>query len=124
MPCVESLQIAYCVNGRNASIPGYCCHRSVFCDCHRNMGHFLFSVERIRRFVNVHLLCIVSNVSSKERKYSGPRELLRSEISFSRTCNIPKQWKLHCKQGAISMKCVVCSYFDKIAYLLYISQSL
>jgi len=27
------------------------------------------------------------------RKYSGPPELLRSEISFSRTCNIPKQWK-------------------------------
>jgi len=27
------------------------------------------------------------------RKYSGPAELLRSEISFSRTCNIAKQWK-------------------------------
>jgi len=27
------------------------------------------------------------------RKYPGPPELLRSEISFSRTCNIAKQWK-------------------------------
>ena len=65
------------------------------CDCYRNMGHFLCSVERIKSFVNVHLHCIVSNVPSKGRKYPGPPELLRSEISFSRTCtcNIPKQWK-------------------------------
>jgi len=28
MPCVENLQIAYCVNRRN--IPGDCCQRSVF----------------------------------------------------------------------------------------------
>ena len=55
--------------------------------------HFLYSVERIKRFVNVHLHWIVSNVPSKVHKYSGPPELLRSEISFSRTCNIPKQWK-------------------------------
>jgi len=44
------------------------------------MGHFLCSVERIKRFVNVHLHCIVNNVLSKGRKYSGPPELLRSEI--------------------------------------------
>jgi len=93
MPCIENLQIAYCVNCRNTNIPGYCCQQSVFCDCYRNMGHFLCSVERIKRFVNVHLHCIVSNVPSKGRKYSGPPELLRSEISFSRICNISKQWK-------------------------------
>jgi len=58
MPCVENLQIAYCANCRNADIPGYCCQRSVFCYCYRNMGHFLCSVERIKRFVNVHLHCI------------------------------------------------------------------
>ena len=62
MPCVENLQITYCVNCRNTNIPGYYCQRSVFCDCYRNMGHFLCSIERIKRFVNVHLHCIVSNV--------------------------------------------------------------
>jgi len=124
MPCVENLQIAYCVNCRNTDIPGYCCQRSVFCDCYRNTGHFLCSVERIKRFVNVHLHCIVSSVPSMVRRYSGPPELLRSEISFSRTCNIPKQWKLHRKQGAIWMKCVFCSYIDKIVYLICNSQSL
>jgi len=98
---VENLQIAHCVNCRNTNIRGCCCQRSVFCDCYRNMGHFLCNVERIKRFVNVHLYCIVSNVPYKVRKYSGPPELLRSEISFPRTCNIPKQWKLHRKQGAV-----------------------
>ena len=107
-----------------ATVPGYCCQWNVFCDCNRNTGHFLCSIERIKRFLNVHLHCIVSNVHYKVRKYSGPPELLRNEISFSRTCNIPKQWKLHRKQGAIWMKCVFCSYFDKIVYLICNSQSL
>ena len=124
IPCFENRQIAYCVNCRNANIPGYCWQRSVFCDCYRNMGHFLFFVERIKRLVNVHLHCIVSNVASKVRKYSWPPELLRSEISFSRTCNIPKQWKLPRRQGAIWMKCVFCTNFDKIVYLICNSQSL
>ena len=108
MPCVEILQIAHCVNCRNTNITCYYCQRSVFCDCYHNMGNFLCSVEKIKRFVNVQLHCIVSNVHSKVRKYSIPPELLRSEseISFSRTCSIPKQGKLHRKQGAISMKCV------------------
>jgi len=51
------------------------------------------------------LHCIVSNVPYKVGKYSGPPELLRSEISFSRTCNIRKQCKLHRKQGVIRMEC-------------------
>jgi len=90
IPCVQNLQITYCVNCHKANIPGYCCQRSVFNDCYRNMGHFLCSVERIKSFVNVHLHCIVSNVPFKGHKYPGPPEQLRSEISFSRTCNIPK----------------------------------
>jgi len=65
MPCVENLQITYCVHCRNTNTLGYRCQRSVFCDCYRNMGHFLCSVERIKRFVNVHLHCIVSNVTSE-----------------------------------------------------------
>jgi len=124
MPCVGNLQIAHYVNCCNTILPGYCCQRNVFCDCYRNMGHFICSVERIKRFMNLHLYCIVSNVPYKVRKYSGPPELLRNEISFSRTCNIPKQWKLHQKEGAIWMKCVFCSYFDKIVYLIRNSQSL
>jgi len=106
MPCVENLQITYRVNCRNTTIPGYCCQRSVFCDCYRNMRHFLCSVERIRSFVNVHLHCIVSNVSSKARNYSGPPELLRSEISFSRTCNIPKQWKSTQTRSYLNDMCI------------------
>jgi len=31
-----------------------------FCDCYRNMGHFLCSIERIMRFVNAHLHCVVA----------------------------------------------------------------
>jgi len=46
------------------------------------MGHFLCSVERIKRFVNVHLHCIVSNVSSKVRKYSGSLELFTQSHSL------------------------------------------
>ena len=61
-------------------------------------------VARIKRFVNVLLHCIVSNVPSKGRKYSGPPEVLRSEILFSRTCNIPKQWKLPRKQWKLPRK--------------------
>jgi len=122
MLCVENLQIAYCVYRRNTNIPGYCCQRSGFCDCYHNMGHFLCSVERIKRLVNVHLHCIVSNVPSKGRKYSGSPELLRSEISFSRTCNIPKQWKSTQTRSYLN-EMLFCSYFDKIVYLLYNSQS-
>jgi len=28
-----------------------------FCDCCRNIGHFLYDVERVKHFVNVHLHC-------------------------------------------------------------------
>jgi len=117
MACVENLLIAYCGNCHNTNIPGYCCQRSVFiCDCYRNMEHFLCSVEKIKRFVKVHLHCIVSNVHRKVRKYSGPPEPLRSEISFLPTCNIPKQWKLHWKQGAFEWN----MYFVLIFIRLYI----
>jgi len=76
----------YGVSCRNTNIPGYCYQRNVFfVILTSNTGYFLCSVEMIRRFVNVHLHCIVSNVPSKVRKYSGPPELFRSEISFSRT---------------------------------------
>jgi len=123
-PYVENLQIVHYVNRLNTVIPGYYWQPNVFCCCYRNMGHFRCSVERIKDFLNLHLHCIVNNVPYKVRKYSGPPELLLNEISFLRTCNIPKQWKLHRKQGAIWMKCVFCSYFDKIVYLIRNSQSL
>jgi len=123
MPCVENLQITYCVNCHNTNIPGYCCKRSFFRDCYRIMGHFLCSVERIKSFVKVRLSCIVSNVPSKGHKYPGPPELLRSEISFSCTCNIPKQWK-STQTKSIWMKCVFCSYFDKIYYIIKVCNSL
>jgi len=86
------------------------------------MLHFRCSVEWIKRFLNIHLHCIVGNVPNNVRKYSGPPELLCSEISFSHPWNIPKQWKLHRQQGAVWMKCVLCSYFYKIVYLICNSQ--
>jgi len=121
MPCVKCLQIGYCVNFRIVILIYLviATNEAFFCDCYRNTGHFLCSVERIKRFVNVHLHCIVSNVPSKGRKYSGPPELLRSEFSFSRTCNISKQWKLHRKQGAIWMKCVFFRSLIRL-YIYYI----
>ena len=94
----------YC---RNTNIPGYFCQRSVFCDCYCNMGHFLCSVERIKRFVNVHLHCIVSNVPSKGCKYQGRPELLRSEISFSRTCNISMQYKSTQTRSYLNELCIL-----------------
>jgi len=65
MPCVGNLQIAHYINCRNTIIPGYCCQRNVFCDCYRNMGHFLCIAERKKRFLNLHLYCIVSNVPER-----------------------------------------------------------
>jgi len=62
-------------------------------------------------------------IRSMVRKYSGPPELLRSEISFSHTCSIPKQWKSTQTRSYLD-ETLFCSYFDKIVYLLYNSQSL
>ena len=33
-----------------------------FCDCSHNMGHFLWRVERVKCFVNIHLRCIYSSL--------------------------------------------------------------
>jgi len=55
--------LTYCVN--YCSIPGCWVSLSkkrIFCDCYRNMGRFLCGVERVKRFVNVHLHCIISNL--------------------------------------------------------------
>ena len=57
MLCVEFLQIGYCVNCRIVILIylAIAANEAFVCDCYRNMGHFLCSVERIKRFVNVHL---------------------------------------------------------------------
>ena len=61
MPCVENLQIAYCVKYRN--IPGVLLlTKGIFCGCYRKVEHLLCGLERVLRFVNVHLHCIVSNL--------------------------------------------------------------
>ena len=67
MSCVENLQIAYCVNCRILiliCLP-FAPNEAFFGDCYRSMRHFLCGVERIKRFVNVYLHCIVSNVPSE-----------------------------------------------------------
>jgi len=114
MPCVENLQIAYSVNCRNTNIPGYCCQQSVFCDCCRNTGHFLCSVERIKRFV-VHLRCIVSNIPSEcantqDHQYCCAVKS-HSRVLATLQCNEEAR-----KQEAICMKCC----FVRILIRLYI----
>jgi len=115
MSCFENLQIAYCVSCRNTNIPSYWCQRSVFCDCYRNMGHFLCSVERIKRFVNVHLHCIVSNVPSDcantqdHQNCCGVKSHSRVHATFQRNGKTRKQ-------EAMWMKC----YFVRILIRLYI----
>jgi len=46
------------------------------------MGHFLCGVERLKRFVNVHLHCIVSNLKriSKISTLSSVEKFLRTPV--------------------------------------------
>ena len=114
MPGVENLQIAYCVNC-NTNIPGYCCQRSVFCDCYRNTGHFLCSVERIKRFVNGHFHCIVSNVPSECANTQDHQNCWVVKSHSRALATIQSNGKTR-KQEAIWMKC----YFVRIFIRLYI----
>jgi len=82
-------------------------NEACFGDRYRDLGHFVCSVERIKRFANVHLHCIFSN---------DPSECASSEISFSRTYNIPKQRKSTQTISYLN-ETLFCSYFDKIVYL-------
>jgi len=67
---------------RNTNIPGYCCQRSAFWDCYRNMGHFLCSVERTKRFVNVHLHCIVfRDWRCLQSSFEDVFSLLKTEVT-------------------------------------------
>ena len=115
MSCVENLQIAYGVNCRNTNIPGYCCQQSVFCDCYRNTGNFLCSVERIKRFVNVHLHCIVSNIPSECAK-TQDHQYFCAVKSHSRVLATFQSNGNARRQEAIWMKC----YFVRILIRLYI----
>ena len=122
MPCVENLQIACCVTCRNTNISGYCCQRF---NCYRNMGHFLCIVERIKRFVNVHLHCIISNVLSECANTQDHQNCcaVQSHSRVLATFQTPKQWK-NTQTRSYLNEMLFCSYFDKIIYLLYNSQSL
>jgi len=115
MPCVKNLQIAYCVKCHNTNIHGYCCQRTVFCDCYRNMGHFLCSVERIKRFVNVHLHCIVSNVPSEWANTQDHQNCCAVKSHSRALATFQSDGKAR-KQEAIWMKC----YFVRILIRLYI----
>jgi len=118
IPCLENLQIAYCVNCRNTNIPGYCCQRSVFCDCYRNMGHILCSVERIKSLWTP--ICIASPAMfplrcANTQDHQNCCALKSHSCALATSQSNGKAWK----QEAIWMKCVFCSHFDKIVYLLY-----
>jgi len=72
--------LAYCVNC--CSIPGCWVSlptKRIFCDCYRNMGRFLCGEERVKRFVNVHLHCITSNLKI-----------------ISKMSTLPLHWKNFC----------------------------
>jgi len=115
MPCVENLQIAYYVTCRNTNIPGYCCQQGVFCDCYRNIGHFLCSVERIKRFVNVHLHCIVSSVPSECANTQDHQNCCAVKSHSRVLATLQSNGKVR-RQEAIWMKC----YFVRILIRLYI----
>jgi len=114
MPCVENLQIAYCVNCRYTNIPAYCCQQSVFCNCYRNMGNFLCSVERIKRFV-VHLHCIVSSVASACANTQDHQNCCAVKYHSRVLATFQSNGKAR-KQEAIWMKC----YFVRLLIRLYI----
>ena len=86
------------------------------CDCYRNMGHFLCSVERIKSFVNVHLHCIVSNVPLRDTNTQDHQNCCAVK-SHSRAHGTFQSNGKARKQETIWMKCVFCSYFYKIIYL-------
>jgi len=53
----------------------HCYQRNEFWGCYRNMGHFLCGVKRIKRFVNVHLHYIVSNLKRISKMSTFPPSL-------------------------------------------------
>jgi len=46
--------------------------KRIFCNYCRNMGHFFCGVERVKRFVNVHLHCIISNLKRISKMSTCP----------------------------------------------------
>jgi len=41
-------------------------------ECCRNMGHFVCGAERVKRYVNVHLQCMVSNLKTTNKMSTLP----------------------------------------------------
>jgi len=60
----------------------HCQQIAYFCDCCRNMVQFLSGVERVKRYVNVRLHCIVSNL----KKISKVSTLPPLENFYGRPC--------------------------------------
>ena len=118
MPCVEILQIAYCVN---------CCiviliyqaiatNEALFCDCYRNMGNFLCSVERIKRFVNVHLHRHALAIFPLRGANTQDHQNCCAVKSHSRALATFQSNGKACKQEAIWIEC----YFVRIVTRFYI----
>jgi len=49
----------------------------------RSMGHFRYGVERAKRFVNVHLHCIVSNMERMSKISSFPLGKVSADVHAS-----------------------------------------
>jgi len=54
-----------------------------YCDCCRDVEHFRFGVERGKRFVNVHLHCIISNMNriSKMSGFPSLEKIIRTSMN-------------------------------------------
>jgi len=90
-------------------------NKAFFCDCYRNMGYFLCSVERIKSFVNVHLHCIVSNVTSECAITQDHQNCCAVKTHSCALATFQSNGKAR-EQEAIWMKC----YFVRILIRLYI----
>jgi len=93
-------------------------NEAFFCDCYRNMGHFLCSVERMKRFVNVHLYCIVSNVPSEWANTPENQNCCAVKSHYRVLATFQSNGKA-CKQEAILMKCYCVGILIRL-YIYYI----
>ena len=95
------------------------CASLTTCRCCVENLHFLCSVERIKLFVNVHLHCIVALSAMFTLKCANTQDHHNCcEVkSHSHALATFQSNGTARNQEAIRMKCVFCSYFEKIVYV-------
>ena len=84
-----------------------------------------FQTRGTRKFYErsgVRVRIKVKNHCSKRRKYSGQPELLRSEISFLRTCNIPKQYQSTQTRSYLNELCILLVLWYDCIFIIYFTK--